>query len=95
MADYLRFFRPKIEPLDPDAEMFNKANELIDFANTAYYVKFISWLEEEIMKPTVVSKDLTVNTESAVRANTLKEIRSTLVRRVASARAAATRVAEE
>jgi len=90
MVDFGRFFRPRpVESIDPDAELLNSANELLDFSATPYYAKFIEWLEREANRPMKVG-DHMVMIQSAVRANTLKEIRDTLVRRVSNARSAAT-----
>jgi hypothetical protein len=95
MSDYLRFFRPKPESTDDLSRLLNNCNEVLDFANTAHFPKFIAWLEREALRPMKISKDASEMIESAVRANTLKEIRDTYVRRVSDARAAATQIAEE
>jgi len=95
LSDFARFFRPSSEAVDPDAEALGQANELLDFASTAYFPKFIGWLEAEALRPMKISKDSTDLIESAVRANTLKEIRDTLVRRVSHARAAAVQILED
>lgn len=94
MPDFRRFFRPQVEPTDPDADLLNRANELLDFGNTAYYAKFLEWLDREASRPLKVGDHMDM-IQSAVRANTLREIRSTLVRRVSDARAAAQQIAEE
>lgn len=95
MVDFARFFRrPAVDPLDPDAEMLNQANELIDFASTSYYAKFVDWLDREAGKPLKVGDHMDM-IQSAVRANTLREIRATLVSRVSRARAAAMQIVED
>ncbi len=90
----MRFFRPRVEPLDHDAELLNKANEILDFAATAYFAKFMEWLDREAAKPLKVGDHMDM-IQSAVRANTLREIRSALARRVSDARDAAQQVSEE
>lgn len=94
MADFLRFFRPQVDPLDPDADLLNQANEILDFANTAYFGKFMEWLDREAGKPLKIGDHMDL-IQSAVRANTLREIRSALARRVSSARDAAQQIATE
>ena len=93
--DAMRFFRPRpaVES-DPEDTALNDANELLDFAATSYYRKFIDWLENESFRPLKVG-DPNIMLQSAVRANTLREIRATLVSRVAHARAAASEPTEE
>lgn len=87
MVDFRRFFRPK--ELDDDAEQANLANEVLDFAATSYFPKFLAWLDREAGKPLKVGDHMDM-IQSAVRANTLREIRDTLVRRIENARAALT-----
>jgi len=89
MSDFARFFRRQmVEEIDPDTDMLNKANELLDFAATAYYERFLAYLEKESSRPLKVGDHMDM-IQSAVRANTLREIRDTLVRRVSNARSAA------
>jgi len=89
MSDFARFFfRRPVEEIDPDADILNKANELLDFAATTYYQKFLEYLDKESSRPLKVGDHMDM-IQSAVRANTLREIRDTLVRRVSNARSAA------
>lgn len=89
MSDFARFFRRQmVEEIDPDTDMLNKANELLDFAATAYYERFLAYLDKESSRPLKVGDHMDM-IQSAVRANTLREIRDTLVRRVSNARSAA------
>jgi len=92
--NFQRFFRPQADEKDDDAEYINKINEVLDFADTSYYNKFISWLENEANKPLTIG-DHGDMIQSAVRANTLREIRDTLVRRVEHARSAAREIVED
>lgn len=90
MADFLRFFRPKPEDtLDVESELLNEANEVLDFAATSYYAKFMAYLDKEAGRPLKVGDHMDM-IQSAVRANTLREIRDAMARRVSNARAAAT-----
>ena len=89
MSDFARFFRRQVvEEIDPDTDMFNKANEFLDFAATVYYERFLAYLDKESSRPLKVGDHMDM-IQSAVRANTLREIRDTMVRRVANARSAA------
>jgi hypothetical protein len=89
MSDFARFFRRQtVEEIDPDTDMLNKANELLDFAATVYYERFLAYLDKESSRPLKVGDHMDM-IQSAVRANTLREIRDTLVRRVSNARSAA------
>lgn len=95
MSDFMRFFRPRVADItDYEAEVLNQANELLDFAATAYYEKFLAWLDKESSRPLKVGDHMDM-IQSAVRANTLREIRDTLVRRVANARSAAMGTGDE
>jgi hypothetical protein len=95
MSDFARFFRRQaVEEIDPDTDMLNKANELLDFASTAYYEKFLAYLDKESSRPLKVGDHMDM-IQSAVRANTLREIRDTLVKRVANARSAAMQTEDE
>ena len=90
MVDFGRFFRPRVEEVvDVETEILNDANEILDFANTSYYAKFMAYLDKEAGRPLKVGDHMDM-IQSAVRANTLREIRDTMVRRVSNARAAAT-----
>ena len=92
--NFQRFFRPQAEELDDEAEQINRLNEVLDFGDTSYYSKFISWLENEANKPLTIG-DHGDMIQSAVRANTLREVRDTLVKRVEHARSAAREIVEE
>jgi hypothetical protein len=92
--NFQRFFRPQAEELDDEAEQINRINELLDFAATAYYPKMIQWLEDEANRPLAVGNHSDM-IQSAVRANTLREIRDTLVRRIEHARSAAREIVED
>jgi hypothetical protein len=95
MVDFGRFFRrPAVEELDVDSEILNQANELLDFSSTVYYSKFLEYLDKESSRPLKVGDHMDM-IQSAVRANTLREIRDTLVRRVANARSAAMQTEDE
>lgn len=91
MTDYAHLFNPfrrKQRSDDADAGLYSEA-EVLEFASTAYYQKFVGWLEREAMRPLKIGGHEEM-IQSAVRANTLREIRDTLVRRVEVARAATT-----
>lgn len=87
MRDFARFFRTR--PDDEDAERLNTINELLDFGATSYFPKFIVWLENEANRPFSIGDHMQM-IQAAVRANTLREVRATLVKRVEHARAALT-----
>lgn len=84
--DFSRFFA-KREQADEDTSRVNAINEMLDFAATSYFPKYIQWLEKEANRPLLVGDHMQM-IQSAVRANTLREIRDTLVKRVEQARAA-------
>lgn len=91
--NFQRFFRPHAEELDDESDQINRINEILDFADASYYGTFISWLEAEANRPLTIG-DHGDMIQSAVRANTLREIRDTLVRRVDHARSAAREIVE-
>lgn len=62
-------------------------HEVLEFAETAYFKKFVDWLDREAFSPLNVGNEVDI-IQSAVRANTLREIRNTLVKQVERARAA-------
>jgi len=89
MLSFSRFFAsPQVEELDVDAEVLNQANELLDFSSTTYFTKFMDYLDREASKPLKVGDHMDM-IQSAVRSNTLREIRTTMLRRVSNARSAA------
>jgi len=89
MVDFGKYFRrDEVEVVDHDAELLNEANEILDFSNTAYFTKFLAYLDKEASRPLKVGDHMDM-IQSAVRANTLREIRDTMVRRISSARSAA------
>jgi len=86
-ADFFNPFRRRVGEVDPDIEQINKSAEVLEFAATPYYQKYIDWLYREATKPFIIGNHSDM-IQSAVRANTLREIRDTLVKQVELARAA-------
>jgi hypothetical protein len=85
---FKRFFRMvRNQPQDVEATVSAEVHELLDFANTAYYPKFLAYLDREAAKPLKVGDHMDM-IQSAVRSNTLRDIHSTLVRWVMHARSA-------
>ena len=91
--NFSRFFRAP-QQLDDEAKSRNAIDELLNFGATSYYPKLLAWLEKEAASPLKVGNHLDM-IQSAVRANTLREVRDTLVKRVEHARAAASAEGED
>ena len=89
MPDYGAFFNPFRRHPSDDGERNELVveSEILEFANTSYFPKLLVWLEKEAARPLKIG-DHSQMIQSAVRANTLREIRDTLVKRVEFARAA-------
>jgi len=78
MRDFTKYFRNEQE--EAEAQAVDMAREVLDWVGQAYHAKFDQWLESEASKPLDTSKPHAELIQSAVRANTLKEIRQYLSR---------------
>jgi hypothetical protein len=61
------------------------ADEIIAWSNMPYFKKHMDWLLDEATRPATISENHMEMVKSAVRANTLKEIRQHLERAIRAA----------
>lgn len=78
LRDYAKFFRDDNEVEEAKAQ--DVANEVVAWVSCAYHDKFLQWLDKEAGKPIAISSNQLSVVESAVRANTLREVKDYLVR---------------
>lgn len=76
-----RFFASEEEP-DATDDAVRAASIALDFSRHAEYAVLVEWLEKEIERPVPVLGDLVGMASAVSRANTLKEVRDHMRRRV-------------
>jgi len=87
-----RFFRDEED--DRQQEVLSEAHSLLKWASEPYFPVFLGFLEREAAKPLVVGDHMEL-VKQAVRANTLREIRADLLRKVNLAQAAIAQTRED
>jgi hypothetical protein len=80
---WLEWFKED-ERQEIDKAAFQEAIDVLDFSQTPYYGRLLTWLEEQAAQPLVVGDHLDM-VRSAVRANTMREVRRHLLRSVEAA----------
>ena len=93
LADFTRFFREEEEVAD--GERLERARTILDWVERAYHGRFLDWLDREAGKPMAVTVDHMDLVKQAVRANTLKEVKTYLERLEREASAAVRQQREE
>ena len=78
LRDFASFFRNSDEEAEIAAR--GRARAVIDWMGREYHKEFMKWLDDEASKPFDIDKDEMRLIKSAVRANTLREVRSHLLR---------------
>lgn len=76
LRNFSRFFRD--EQVEAEQGAVDRARMVLDWVSQEYHPKFEEWLEREASKPMDISAQHMDLVKSAVRANTLKEIREYL-----------------
>ena len=89
MSIFDHFFRSEDDAFEQAA--FHEAREVLDWMGQAYHDKFEKWLDEQASKPFEIGPKLV---ESAMRVNTLREVKQHLARLRSDAVAARERVRE-
>ena len=84
-AQYARFFTD--DAAEARASVLENYRQIVEWAASAYYSKFLVWLEEEANRPIPVTENHMEMVKAAVRANTFREIRRHLQRTVSEASA--------
>ncbi len=79
MDPFRKYFQEEREPAD-----LTDCYEVVEFAKTMYYPKFLAYLERGSDEPLKVGGDLSI-VRSAERINTFKEIKAHLKRQVKEA----------
>lgn len=75
LADFGSYFRREQE--DAEIRVVARAREILDWMSQAYHQQFMAWLEEQASRPFSLDKPDKI-VQSAVRANTLREVQEHL-----------------
>lgn len=89
LRDYLHYFQ-RPSPIEP--ETLTSPADILDWCSRPYHARFLAWLDAEASRKITIDSNHLAVIESAVRANTLREIRQHLLR---LAKGAAARAEEQ
>lgn len=92
MSRFARFFR--VEEQEETGDDLVKAHDIMEFASTRHFARFLEWLQAQADEPLSVG-DHSDMIQQAVRANTLREVRTKLLRDLNVAREAVEAYREE